>query len=159
MQVLILISATADSCGKTTLGSKFNGFSWGLADTIRCELSQEYPDVKFFDKTPEGKRKLVPGTTMTVRDLLIERGENRRRKNLLHWCGLWESFLPSSLRDQEILVVDDIRQKYEAQYFKEKFDNVIHFHIHDPSVTENKFFPDCVSLLKDEADYVIQKNW
>lgn len=165
---LILLSGSGHGAGKSTLARKLAGeHVFSLADEIRRELATEYTDISqydFWDKTQEGKTKLVELTGKTVRDLMIERGEGRRAK---FGPGYWVDKLYHRVQaefatayEDITCAVDDIRHANEVEILRrlERDFGVTVTHLHicfESAVLEPLYDNDG---LMNIADYVIYRK-
>lgn len=155
---IILVSATGNGGGKTTLAHKFTETVISLADEIRKELSTFHPTVNFFDKSQEGKLKIVENG-MTMRDLLIKHGQYMRTIDKNHWVNLAIKYVKNIVDNHlnATIAIDDIRYTNELQRFREEFGSfVTHIHIIENSATpEPQYENDKLELM---ADYSIRRN-
>lgn len=157
--MLILISGDGNGAGKTTLADRLPGQRLSLADGIREELQEEYPDYNWFDKTQEGKNKLVKNTGLTIRQMLIQRGEQRREQDEYYWAKKAMSSINIILRNNEAndIVIDDLRRLNEKEYLESYSEYLVtHIHIeHADAVKEPEYDND---KLKLAADYIIRRG-
>lgn len=165
---LILLSGSGHGAGKSTLARKLAGDNvFSLADEIRRELATEYTDISqydFWDKSQEGKTKLVGDTGKTVRDLMIERGEGNRAKfSPDYWVDkLYDHVLMAfaAAYGDIACAVDDIRHNNEIKILRRLGDHyditVTHLHIcFENAVLEPVYDNDG---LMNIADYVIHRK-
>lgn len=164
---LLLISGDGIGAGKTTLARRMVGQSnvIGLAGALRDELFQLYPNTSWWDKSQEGKNKLVQGKGqyegMTVRASLIHHGQHQcTTLGLDYWAQrLKESIIDmrENESEQTILAIDDVRKVVELEVLR----NIPHVettHIHvrwAGAIYEPEFENAELSL---RADYIIHRN-
>lgn len=155
-QTLIVISGDGHGAGKTTLARTFGVPVFSQADAIRVELSQIYPDVDWFDKSPEGKSRPFDGSGLTVRDILIQHGQARCTTDPQYWARQCLEIIQS--KPHPVVVVDDIRKLVELSFFREKVgkENLTHFHVSYDGATPEPHFDN--QLLRDVAQYLVVRR-
>lgn len=151
---LVIISSDGIGAGKTTLAHKLSPNVYSLADRIRDELNTEFPFADFFDKSQAGKQVVVKDGK-TVRDMLIERGMEKRAADPDHWVKSLVNLISVGDNSTDVVVVDDIRFVNEVVYFREHCREVTHIHlcyknaVHEPQY-EN-------AQLLGIADYTVTR--
>jgi hypothetical protein len=153
---IILISANGHGAGKTYLAELIGGVRTGLAYGVRRELAGIYPefqDLIFSTKAKDKAFKLPSGKT--VRQELVELGQEKCKENPTYWCEKWKERAPADGHGLQIkLVVDDLRKEVELAWFRDNFQDVTHFHLKYSGASAEKEFDD----LEVYADYVIYRQ-
>lgn len=157
---LILISGDGIGAGKTTLAKKLAPVTISLSNGIRIELNNEYPTLPWDSRSQEEKdQPRIELSGLTIRDLLIEKGQSRCYLEPEYWARragdrIQETFIEGS----RIVSVDDIRKLMEIGYLRERFHqwNVTHFHVSFSGATHEPQFEN--QQLHDVADYVIVRK-
>lgn len=152
---LVLISGDGTGAGKTTLARKMSTKIVSLADAIRMELTEEYPEVDFWDKSQAAKNKLV-SEHLTVRDLLKARGQERRNDDPDYWIKALATYIKTHAKADDVYAIDDIRFINEVSYFKKTFEEVTHVHVCDSRAVYEPEFDN--NLLWSIADYTILRK-
>lgn len=160
MSRVLIISADGLGAGKTTLAARLGGAKFSFADSIRHEMREVMPDVNWFDKSQAGKLAVVRGTGgKTVRDLLIQVGQERRAENPNYWVEKTAYLIQKFLADWDSrhvppVVVDDLRFLNELAYFRDIFgDDLTHIHVSSPGATPEPQYQNVE--LAAVADYTV----
>lgn len=82
-RTILLVSGYSQS-GKNTFGDCLEGAygfrQYAFADALKRHVATEYGFPFVWTQTQEGKQQNVPGTDMSVRDLLIKEGQEIRKR-------------------------------------------------------------------------------
>lgn len=162
---LILISGDGIGAGKTTLANRLVGKekTISLAGALRAELSSRYPLTDWWDKSQEGKNRLVrdPGVwyLRPVREAMLRHGQ---QQCLDHGADYWARQLANHiLQLKEInpyntFAVDDLRRLVEVNVLRGiPGVNVSHLHVSWASAIYEPEFEN--AALKGLADYIIER--
>lgn len=151
----ILVSGDGMGAGKTTFANQIKTHErYSLADQIRLELSEKYPEYPWMGKSQETKKLLVSETGKTIREMLIERGQQARIENPLIWCIRLKNQLEKSFPKGAAIIIDDVRYLNEIEYFKGMGQPCIHFHLESENAAEEPQYDN--SKLKLAADYIVR---
>lgn len=162
---IILVSGSGIGAGKSTLARKLVGAGAGLVvslgDGIREELSIDYPEIDWYNKSQSHKDTPVQGTDMTVRDHLIQRGQERCVTSPTHWVDhlFWRLTTSPIFTNTSTIVVDDLRKVVELKEFRRRtstWNNCLHFHIEYPSAIYEPQYDG--EQLRELADYVVTRG-
>lgn len=165
---IITLSANGHGAGKTTLAEKLclgeESFIFSIADAVRMEMQEKYPHVDFFDKSPEGKIKLVPETGSTVRQLLILHGQLMSAADPNYWIDkaiqeidrIQRKYILSNDRPITI-VVDDMRKSVELAALRRHYGTrLLHLHLMYPGAVPEPHFD--APQLEKLADYIVLRG-
>lgn len=149
---IILISANGIGAGKTTLANLFNAPILSLADGIRNELAQIYPQHRslIMSKNQRDKDTILP-SGKSVRGELIQLGENRRQNDSSYWSRLVGKDIAKM--NSDTVVIDDIRIMPELSWFQLHYANVTHFHLKYKDALDEGY-----DDLERYADYVVERT-
>lgn len=153
---IFAISGDGIGAGKSTLAAKLSARVWSFATEMREELQRQFPKYDWFNRTQEYK----DGTTVTelgktVRQVLIEYGQQKCASDALYWARLLADRI--ALSAPNLVAIDDLRKMCEIHHLRERFgEDVTHIHVvHAFSKPEPEFEND---LLADAADYIISRK-
>lgn len=149
---IILISANGIGAGKTTLANLFNAPILSLADGIRNELAQIYPQHRslIMSKNQRDKDIILP-SGKSVRGELIQLGENRRQNDSSYWSRLVGKDIAKM--NSDTVVIDDIRIMPELSWFQLHYADVTHFHLKYKDALDEGY-----DDLERYADYVVERT-
>jgi hypothetical protein len=148
---IILISANGIGAGKTTLANLFNAPVLSLADGIRNELAQIYPQHRsLIMSKKQGDKDIILPSGKSVRGELIQLGESRRQNDSSYWCRLTGKDIAKM--NSDTVVIDDIRKMVELSWFQLHYANVIHFHLKYRDALDEGY-----DDLERYADYVVER--
>lgn len=154
---LILVSANGYGAGKSTFASMLAGVRLSLAKAIRSELQSEYPDVDWHSQDPVYKNSHLVSDGLSVRQMLINRGQERCVQDPEYWCKQLVKYLENPGELMMNIVVDDLRKMIELKFFRSwaEKNNVQleHFHIINPAAFPEPQYD--ADLLELEAKYLI----
>lgn len=158
---IIFISGDGHGAGKTYLAKKLASNVnqiFSIANTIRQELSKEFPRYDWYNKTPRYKDyTTVIETKKTVHQMLDEKGNQRKSKNNIYWAKELVDILKYNKEklNLDLAVIDDIRFVDEYEFIKRYFqqDQITHFHIVNPHAKPEPLYEN--DKLKTLADYHI----
>ena len=162
---IIFISGDGHGAGKTYLAKNLASSAnqiFAIANTIRIELSIEFPKYDWFNKEPRYKDyTIVKETNKTIRQMLDERGKLRKSKNTIYWAKMLIDTLKYSkdVLNLEIAVIDDLRYLDEFEFIKRYFEkeHITHIHVINPHAKPEPLYEN--EKLKELADYhVISKR-
>ena len=156
---IILISGNGTGAGKTTLAHTVADQVLSLADIIRSGLVKKYPAYDWYRKDQEYKETtLVTETQKTVREMLVEEGQRRCKKNPAYWVQKLAEFIKAdAFYKSQVVAIDDIRKMIELQIMKEKFHGMVsHLHvIYKDAKSEQHLYGKDDEALQAVANYVI----
>jgi len=148
---IILISANGIGAGKSTLVNVFNAPVLSLADGIRNELAQIYPQHRsLIMSKKQGDKDIILPSGKSVRGELIQLGESRRQNDSSYWCRLTGKDIAKM--NSDTVVIDDIRKMVELSWFQLHYANVIHFHLKYRDALDEGY-----DDLERYADYVVER--
>ena len=155
---VLAISGSGQGAGKTTLARTLSPTVWSIADGIRHELSKIYPKIQWENRTQAYKDGTkVPGTNRSVRQMLIDHGQQACIDNPTYWVSEMTTKLLELNRmwtAGAVVAIDDVRKLCELEHLRAKFPDVVHFHVNgEPCVDEPMY--DNIELA-DIADYVVE---
>lgn len=163
MTLVFLVSGSGTAAGKTTFAETLVGGKkidvWSIAAGIRDELTKQYPNYRWYDKSQEYKSKtIVPEYRRgyTIREVLYEYGQEKCKHYPEYWVArLIDKFSQSySTLLGPAIAIDDVRKLCELHTLRHNLPNCIHFHIENPdAVKEPMFDNDQLRLI---ADYRVQ---
>lgn len=149
---IILISANGIGAGKTTLANLFNAPILSLADGIRNELAQIYPQHRsLIMSKKQGDKDTILPSGKSVRGELIQLGENRRQNDSSYWSRLVGKDIAKM--NSDTVVIDDIRIMPELSWFQLHYANVTHFHLKYKDALDEGY-----DDLERYADYVVERT-
>lgn len=153
---LLLISGDGHGAGKTTFARSLGHPVYSQADAIRYELAGIYPDTNWFDKSPEGKSAPFDNSGLTVRDILIQHGQNQCSNDPEYWARKCLNSIQQ--KPNRIVVIDDVRKLVELSYFRRTVGKelVTHLHVSYVGASLEPHFDN--QLLKDVADYIVVRR-
>lgn len=156
---LILVSGDGIGAGKTTLASRLADQTWSLAGALREELTWLYPDYNWWDRTQvyKAETKVRECGGKTVRDVLIEHGQAQCAKDPLHYVRKLADKLAGGARLADgvrRIAVDDLRKVIELEYLREKFPDLLHYHVVNAAAGQEQHFQN--DDLRARADYQIE---
>jgi hypothetical protein len=161
---IILISANGIGAGKTYLADELlRGIRLPLAAAVRHELSKEFPQYLYIINSTkqEDKLKELPNGK-TVRQSLIELGQEKCKLDPVYWCKKWLSRLPEGQISSMTMnvLVDDVRKLAELNWFRNTFEDVTHVHLkYLGAVAEkNQDGTDVFDDLEGHANYVLERR-
>lgn len=161
---IIFISGDGHGAGKTYLARKFTNGShqiFSIANTIRFEISQNYKNYDWYNKSPHYKdHTIVKETNLTIRQMLDKFGRQKKAQKKLYWAiALANSLIYAKENDKlDIVVIDDLRFVDEMNYIKARFheDTTCHFHVVNKHAVPEPNYEN--ERLKKIADYYIYAN-
>lgn len=149
---IILISANGIGAGKTTLANLFNAPILSLADGIRNELAQIYPQHRsLIMSKKQGDKDTILPSGKSVRGELIQLGESRRQNDSSYWSRLVGKDIAKI--NSDTVVIDDIRIMPELSWFQLHYANVTHFHLKYKDALDEGY-----DDLERYADYVVERT-
>lgn len=158
---IILVSGSGIGAGKSTLAGLLSGGNvLSLADGIRFELMYEFPGYPWLSKEQKSKTVVVAETGKTIREMLIQRGQERKKSYQDYWTQsllhqIDSNYAPGYLK--EVIAIDDIRMVHEVEYLREAFGTrVVHIHVDYPGATSEEIFEN--DKLQNLADYIIRRG-
>jgi len=155
MTKIIVCSGSGIGSGKTTFCRKICDTVIGFADIIRMELQQEYPQIDFFNKSQEYKSSIVGNTGKTVRQIMVEYAEAKRKQDISYFAKRTIEIIDTLYFDKTV-GVDDMRFVVELDMLKSHFEDVTHFHIFWPHAIKESHTED--KQLMCLADYVLLRR-
>ena len=152
--MIYLISGTGIGAGKTTLAHKLTPHVYSLADGIREELSAEYPQYKWYDRSQASKLTICQPTGKTLRQEMVERGQERCKQDPTYWPRRLYNTVDWGAMHGAV-AIDDVRKIVEVQYFKEMFGSLcLHLHVQWPDAVVEPLYDD----LSKVADYIVMRQ-
>jgi hypothetical protein len=159
---IILISANGNGAGKTYLADSFiRGVRFGLAAGVRKELATIWPSfVTRIQSTRQEDKTFILPTGASIRQSLVELGQERCKQDPVYWCKKWLAGVPKDYAPTMNIVVDDLRKLVELQWFRNTFEDVTHFHLKysDAVAEKNPDGTDVFDDLSEYADYLIYRK-
>lgn len=146
--VVYAISGDGIGAGKSTLAKLLVGSSnvWSLAGQIRADLRLQLPNYDWDNRTQDYKdtTRVKERDRKTVRQVMIEHGQNKCKENHLHWVELLAERIVASDKlasGISAIAVDDLRKVCELEYLKRRLGaNLIHFHVINPAAKSEPEF-------------------
>jgi hypothetical protein len=169
---LFLLSSNGIGAGKTFNSHFFAGKTGqvlALADEIRKELLHIYPNYPWFAKDQEAKNMIIKETNKTLRQMLVERGQQRCAEDPDYWCKSTANQIDILCRAREeiaihdeaevedfAIAIDDIRKVSEVEFFKNRFpDEARHYHLIYETAKQEDAFLDQYIPLEAMSDLIL----
>lgn len=160
MLKLLAISGDGIGAGKTYAAAVLAQYTVTLADGIRAELKQKFPQYDWYNRTQAYKANtLVPeyGEDFSVRRVLYHYGQQVCINDPTYWVKDAANAVENLVLCEnglETVALDDIRKVCEIQYLRERFPNsVTHLHVVNRRALYEVEFEN--EQLRDIADYRI----
>ena len=156
---LFLFSGSGRGAGKSSASRKLADITISIADSMRKELSDLYPNYEWFNKRQDYKDntrvlEYEDGTRM-LRDVMVHYGQQQCKNNSTYWVD-------RAIQDVKSLVVcegldvtvaiDDLRKMCEIHAFRTNFPDLVHFHLDTPpeyAIVELEFENDELAKVAD----------
>jgi dephospho-CoA kinase len=154
--MIVMISGRSGS-GKDTVGEilKKNYTRLAFADELKKEVSKKYNIPIELMNSQEGKKTLIPGSEKTVREILIEHGEEERKKDK----NVWIKKIISKIKKEKNYIITDWRFKNEYEEIKKNYEKIITIRIERKKI--NKIENDRGSeteLDNYKFDYIVKND-
>lgn len=157
---IIAISGDGIGAGKTTLAKKLSSDVWSIASSLRGEVRQKYPGYDWYCKDQaykDGTYVHEFGKNKTVRDVLIEYGQQRCIESPAYWVDVLIEKLKATnqIASMGLLAIDDLRKLVELERLRAAFPGqIIHMHVHNPHAISEPQYDNVV--LGELSDYLMQ---
>ena len=145
MAYILCLSGWATS-GKNAIGSyletNYGAKQYAFADALKRYVADEYNIPYHLTQTQEGKMTFIQNVGKTLRDLLIERGQEIRKEK--QNPGFFAQIVADSMKaettenpDQRLFVITDLRLYVEYDTLLKEFQDYPYVHIKTIRVKRN----------------------
>jgi len=157
---LIVFSGSGRGAGKSSAAKKFANLTMSIAETMRKDLQERYPNYDWYNKKQDYKDTTIITEyrtgDRTLRDVMIEYGQERCQITPTYWIDRTIARLvkvQSSMGvDTLIMAIDDCRKMCEIEALRKAFPNLIHVHLDTPAeyaILEPEFENEQLAAIAD----------
>ena len=131
-----------------------------FADPIKQTARLFFPKIQYIDLygPSVNRSNLVPGESITVRELLINIGENFKAINPNIWVNNFSSTLEECIKTNTDIIVTDLRFKSEFDFLKKENFFLIRVIRPGISVINNSTETEQDQLSNDKFDFILNNS-